>query len=108
MGFRENLKAQLQFSGMLVKELAAISGVKKATIDSYLREKGYTPSVEAAVSIARALGVTVEQLVLGADAAPAAAPAPVSKIPELTERAGRLTQRDLSLVCALAELLEGR
>ena len=67
MGFRENLKSQLQYSNMLVKELAARSGVKKKTIDSYLRSGGYTPSVDAAVSIARALGVSVEYLVSGAD-----------------------------------------
>ncbi|MDR0448597.1 MAG: helix-turn-helix domain-containing protein [Treponema sp.] len=55
----------MEYSGMLVKELAAISGVKKKTIDSYLGNRGYTPSVEAAVSIARALGVSVEFLVTG-------------------------------------------
>ncbi|MDR2476574.1 MAG: helix-turn-helix domain-containing protein [Treponema sp.] len=65
MGFRENLKAELSFADMRVKELAALSGLKKQTIDSYLREKGYTPSVEAAVRIAQALGVTVEYLVTG-------------------------------------------
>jgi transcriptional regulator with XRE-family HTH domain len=67
MGFRENLKAELSFADMRVKELAALSGLKKQTIDSYLREKGYTPSVEAAVRIAQTLGVTVEYLVTGQD-----------------------------------------
>jgi hypothetical protein len=28
MGFKENLKAELSYSGMLVKELAARSGIK--------------------------------------------------------------------------------
>ncbi|MCL2804776.1 MAG: helix-turn-helix domain-containing protein [Treponema sp.] len=65
MGFRENLKAELAYSDMRVKELAALSGIKKQTIDSYLRENSYTPSVENAVSIARALGVSVEYLVTG-------------------------------------------
>jgi len=36
------------------------AGVKKQTIDSYLRENGYMPSAEAAVKIARALNVSVE------------------------------------------------
>jgi transcriptional regulator with XRE-family HTH domain len=67
MGFRENLKSQLEYSGMLVKELAAISGIKKKTIDSYLGNRGYIPSVEAAVRIAKALGVTVEYLVTDKD-----------------------------------------
>jgi len=65
MGFRENLKAQLVYSDIRVKELAKLSGIKKSTIDSYLREDSYTPSVENAVSIARALGVSVEYLVTG-------------------------------------------
>jgi transcriptional regulator with XRE-family HTH domain len=67
MGFRENLKAELSYSDMRVNELASISGVKKSTIDSYLRENGYTPSVDAAVRIAKALGVSVEYLVTGTE-----------------------------------------
>jgi transcriptional regulator with XRE-family HTH domain len=65
MGFRENLKDELSYKGIMVKELAAISGVNKRSIDSYLLENGSIPSAEAAVKIARALGVTVEYLVTG-------------------------------------------
>ena len=65
MGFRENLKAELNFSGMLVKELAARTGLKKHTIDNYLSVRGRIPSADAAVRIARALEVTVEYLVTG-------------------------------------------
>jgi transcriptional regulator with XRE-family HTH domain len=65
MGFRENLRAELNYADMCVKELAARTGIKKGTIDGYLREKGYTPSVDIALRIARALGVTVEYLVTG-------------------------------------------
>jgi len=67
MGFRENLKEQLSFSGMYVKELAELSGVKKQTIDSYLNTNGCVPSADTAVAIAKALGVTVEYLVTGKD-----------------------------------------
>ncbi|MCL1836894.1 MAG: helix-turn-helix transcriptional regulator [Treponema sp.] len=62
------MKAELNYAGMRVKELAEQSGVKKQTIDSYLRENNYTPSAENAVGIARALGVSVEYLVMGKDA----------------------------------------
>jgi len=65
MGFKENLKEQLRFSGMYVKELAALSGVKKQTIDSYLNVHNCIPSADAAVSIAKALGVSVEYLITG-------------------------------------------
>ena len=65
MGFKENLKEQLNFTGMYVKELAVLSGVKKQTIDSYLNVNSCTPSADAAVAIAQALGVSVEYLVTG-------------------------------------------
>ena len=67
MGFKENLKEQLCFSGMYVKELAALSGVKKQTIDSYLNVHSCMPSADAAVAIAHVLGVSVEYLVTGKD-----------------------------------------
>ncbi|MCL2444172.1 MAG: helix-turn-helix domain-containing protein [Treponema sp.] len=65
MGFRENLKAELSYSGMLVKELAAQTGLKKHTIDNYLSVRGRMPAADVAVRIARALGVSVEYLVSG-------------------------------------------
>ena len=68
MGFRENLKSELAYSGMLVKELAAQTGLKKHTIDNYLSVRGRMPSADAAVRIARALGVSVEYLVTGFEA----------------------------------------
>ncbi|GAB6390970.1 MAG: helix-turn-helix transcriptional regulator [Treponematales bacterium] len=74
MGFRENLKAELLFRDIRVKELSAKSGIKKMTLDGYLRENGYTPSVEAAFRIADALKVSVEYLVTGREAAPGQSP----------------------------------
>jgi transcriptional regulator with XRE-family HTH domain len=65
MGFKENLKSELEYSGMLVKELAAKSGVNKYSIDNYLNARGQIPSIEAGVRIARALGVSAEFLVTG-------------------------------------------
>jgi transcriptional regulator with XRE-family HTH domain len=65
MGFRENLKAELTYSGMLVKELAVQTGLKKHTIDNYLSVRGRMPAADVAVRIAYALGVSVEYLVTG-------------------------------------------
>ena len=67
MGFRENLKSELLYSGMLVKELAAQAGLKKHTIDNYLSVRGRMPSADVAVRIAHVLGVSVEYLVNGKD-----------------------------------------
>jgi lambda repressor-like predicted transcriptional regulator len=44
VGFRENLKAELSYSGILVKELAAQTGIKKHTIDNYLSVRGRMPA----------------------------------------------------------------
>ena len=69
MGFRENLKIELSYSGILVKELAAQAGLKKHTIDNYLSVRGRMPSADAAVRIARVLGVSVEYLITGYETA---------------------------------------
>jgi len=65
MGFKENLKSELTYSGMLVKELSAKTGIKKHTLDNYLNTHNSLPNAEAAVKIARALGVSVEYLITG-------------------------------------------
>jgi transcriptional regulator with XRE-family HTH domain len=65
MGFKENLKAELAYSGLLVKELAAKTGINKRTIDNYLNSHSCMPSGEAAVKIAAALGVSAEYLFTG-------------------------------------------
>jgi transcriptional regulator with XRE-family HTH domain len=67
MGFRENLKNELTYQGMLVKELSAKTGIKKYTLDNYLSSHNCSPSAEAAVKIAAALGVSVEYLVTGSE-----------------------------------------
>ena len=59
------MKSEIIYSGILVKELASKSGVNKHSIDNYLNKRGQLPSVEAAVKIARVLGVSVEYLVTG-------------------------------------------
>jgi len=65
MGFKENLKNELNYSGMLVRDLARLSGVNKRTLDSYLSNNDNIPSAENAVKIAKVLGTTVEFLVTG-------------------------------------------
>jgi transcriptional regulator with XRE-family HTH domain len=65
MGFRENLKSELAYKGMLVKELAALSGISRHTLDNYLNVRGHIPSADIAVKIARVLDISVEYLVTG-------------------------------------------
>ncbi|GMO59085.1 MAG: helix-turn-helix transcriptional regulator [Termitinemataceae bacterium] len=70
MGFRENLKLELNYRGMPVKELSRLSGVHKRALDTYLREKASMPPADSAVKIAKVLGVTVEYLITGENIVP--------------------------------------
>jgi transcriptional regulator with XRE-family HTH domain len=60
--FRENLRDELNYQNMTVKELCAKTGIPKATLECYLGTRANRPSAAAAFKIARALGVTVEYL----------------------------------------------
>ncbi len=65
MGFRENLKEELAYQDIKVKELAEMTGISKHTLDHYLARNGSQPQAELAVKIARALNTSVEYLVCG-------------------------------------------
>lgn len=65
MGFAENVKFEMDFQDIQIKELSIKTGISKNTLDKYLFGKKVQPGVENAVKIAKALGVSVEYLVLG-------------------------------------------
>ena len=65
MGFRENLRSELDYSGLQIKEFSAISGINPRSLSNYLNKREQLPSIEAGVKIAKALGTTAEELVLG-------------------------------------------
>jgi transcriptional regulator with XRE-family HTH domain len=63
--FRKNLRDELAYQDLTVKELAAKSGVAKGALDCYVGKQASVPPATTAVKIARALGVSVEYLVSG-------------------------------------------
>jgi transcriptional regulator with XRE-family HTH domain len=65
VGFKENLKSELLYQDMQVKELAVKTGISRHTLDNYLNVRENMPTADIAVKIAKALGVTVEYLVTG-------------------------------------------
>ena len=67
MGFKENLKDEISYQGIMVKELALKAGLQPNSISNYIRENSSVPSADIAVKIAGALGVSVEYLVTGKD-----------------------------------------
>jgi transcriptional regulator with XRE-family HTH domain len=102
MNFKENLKQELSYNGMLIKELAAASGVHKRALDTYLRTNASMPPADTAVKIAHALGVTVEYLVTGED----------SSIPKDVRQISRslikLNKKDRNAVAVLVKALVDR
>ncbi|MDR0655686.1 MAG: helix-turn-helix domain-containing protein [Treponema sp.] len=94
---------------MFVKELAARSGIKKKTIDSYLGVHSYTPSVDAAFSIAQALGASVEYLMTGKESEKkrllSSLPQDIQEIVRVLEC---LNVKDRQVVLTLANSLRNR
>ena len=97
MGFGENLKQELAYNGILKKELSALSGVHKRAIDTYVRTRASMPPADAAVKIAKALGVTVEYLVTGEDSTMS------KEVSRLTRSILNLNQRDRKLITSLVK-----
>ena len=65
MSFKENLKSELEYQGLQVKELAAKSGISRNTLANYLTGHNSLPTADNAVKIAQSLGVSVEYLMTG-------------------------------------------
>lgn len=66
--FGVNLRSELNFQDVRIKELSKKTKITIPTLDSYLRTKAAEPTVENAVKIAQALNVSVEYLVTGKEA----------------------------------------
>jgi len=106
MGFKENLKSELAYSGMLVKELASLSGVNKRTIDNYLNTHNCIPSADAAVRIAAALGVSVEYLITGNVQQEREPSQPVPDSRAILKNLEALNKRDRKIVLNLIKSLK--
>jgi transcriptional regulator with XRE-family HTH domain len=65
MGFAENLRSELDYQGLIVKQLAVKTGINIHTLNHYLSGKKSMPPADVALKIAAALDVTVEYLVMG-------------------------------------------
>lgn len=65
MTFRDRLRAEIEYKGMSIKEIALETGINNNTILSYIDARGYLPNVETAVKLANVLGVSVEYLATG-------------------------------------------
>ena len=62
---RDNLRNAISQSGMIVKEIAIKSGVKKRTIDKWVGAEETEPKVNDLYRVCQILGITVEWAVAG-------------------------------------------
>jgi transcriptional regulator with XRE-family HTH domain len=107
MGFKENFKSELIYSDMLVKELSAKTGISKHTLDNYLNTHNSLPNAEAAVKIARALGVSVEYLVTGTEGKTKKTQPPLSPdMRLLVNIADKLSPKNRRLAIKLVKVLK--
>ena len=65
--FKDNLRDELNYQDMTVKELSLKTGIPKPTLSCYLSARKTMPPADIAVRIAQALNVSVEYLVTGND-----------------------------------------
>ena len=104
MGFRENLKEELNYQDVKVKELAEKAGISKRIVDHYLAEKNTTPRADAAYKIAQVLDVSVEYLVTGRDSSVPRNIRP--EVVDLVRDINHLSKEDFNLVKQLVNRLK--
>lgn len=106
MGFKERLREEIEYRGLLVKEVSAAVGISNSTFLSYIDARGVLPNVETAVKIANYLGVTVEYLVNGDDGRAQSPDSPLkSEKTRLAETYEKLSARDKSLLIKIADVM---
>ncbi|WP_296330257.1 helix-turn-helix transcriptional regulator [uncultured Treponema sp.] len=114
MTFRERLREQIEYRGLLDKEVAAQAGISKRTMDSYVGSESCMPSAEVAVRLAKVLGVSVEYLITGEATPQNTIDSNVYIINQSSEKKARnllhhfanLSVRDQDLLISFAELME--
>ena len=105
MSFKDNLKAELDYQDVQLKELAAMTGISKNTLGNYLTGHNSIPSAEFAVKIAKALGVSVEYLVTGHDSR-MENDGQSKKIQRISSNLANLSERDVLVVEALVNAIQ--
>jgi len=107
MGFKENLKSELAYQDMLVKELAKATGISRHTIDNYLNVRERIPTADVAVKIAQSLGVSVEYLVTGEEKSQDKSSLG-PEIRTLVQNFKLLSEEDRKMVISIIQLFKNR
>jgi len=105
--FKKNLRTELDYLGLTVKELSAKTGIAKGTLDCYLGARASMPPADIAAKIANALDVTVEYLVTGQE---------IKKqyrilnhnIRSIIQILVELNEKDIEIILGLSEILKNQ
>ncbi len=65
MSFKDNLKNELNYQDIQLKQLSEKVGISYGTMQCYVNHRECLPNVEVGYKIAKALDVTVEYLITG-------------------------------------------
>ena len=103
--FKTNLRNELDFLDLTVKELSFKTKIAQGTLNGYLGVRASIPPADIAVKIANSLGVTVEYLVKGQE---------ITKQDKSLERNIRLViqilpelnERDVETILALSKIFK--
>ena len=92
------MRAQIEYVGLLDKEVAEKAGISKHAMDTYVGSRACMPSADVAVRLAKVLGVSVEWLVSGEESSPVQ-----NDIQILINYYSNLSKRDKKILISLAK-----
>ena len=101
MGFAENLRDELEYQGMQVKELAEKTGLSINTLNKYRPGSTVVPTVDNGAKIAKTLNVSLDYLVTGTNSEMSEENA--IDVQSLARKLRRFSQNDVQLVTALID-----
>jgi transcriptional regulator with XRE-family HTH domain len=103
--FRSNLRSELDYLGLTVKELSHKTGMAKGTLDCDLGVRAAMPPADIAAKIADALDVSVEYLVTGQEKKDKLYDQNIRSIIQiLTE----LNEKDIETILGLSKILKNQ
>ena len=105
--FKKNLRSELDYIDLTVKELSAKTGIAKGTLDDYLGVRASMPPADIACKIAAVLGVSVEYLVTGKETKSKSAPKLYSPdIRSIIQILLELDEKNVKVILGLANVLK--
>jgi transcriptional regulator with XRE-family HTH domain len=102
--FKNRLRTAISESGLLIKEVASMSGVSSRTLEGWVGKRSSLPSVLDFVLVAHVLGRPVEWFTREANDESPVTP----KVAEIIANSSKLSADDLDTLCLISTALVGR